>query len=463
MRALILLFFLSTALSQSPLWSQNEEYAVYTSAGIVGMQPAFPMFSAATWLNAPVYAEAFKADTTGVPVWHYDSSNTEAEFRTSTARHIDTTSVGPIDIAVGEFTGPDDNCVLYGFASTGTGTPAWTYTIPQCYVDDVDQTYTVLQISDDGSTVGYAVMSNYSQSGGFYPSPTNQLHLLNAQTGQLLFIYDLGPSIPASGGGISSDRHGATWAYTVGAIVYIINSPSGTLRTAPINKGYASATNICPMGTFLTYGYEDAVVAKWNSTTLVYDTVLTISGNDQWIVWTSATSVNGGGSMPNGCLVSFGWTNYAAKRVRVDVYSMLNYNKYWTWYSSPDVEVQNMPILSMHMNYVSVATWGDSKALTPTVLLFNLLSNVTVFNYTTPGSMFDIEVLFNNATIPSSMNNDEYLGLVPYKNVAIPESGASYDLIFLIAAGKHVAASEFGNGGDAYAFQLLIPSSQSYS
>ena len=41
------------------VWTQHEEYAVYTSSGLSRHKGTTPTFSTATWLNAPIMVEVF--------------------------------------------------------------------------------------------------------------------------------------------------------------------------------------------------------------------------------------------------------------------------------------------------------------------------------------------------------------------------------------------------------------------
>lgn len=82
--------------SSKLLWTQNEQYAVYTTAGLNKQPGSTPTFAAATWLNQPVMAEAF--DVTGKNTFQFSSPNNQAEFDVATARHIDSQPVGDVDV-----------------------------------------------------------------------------------------------------------------------------------------------------------------------------------------------------------------------------------------------------------------------------------------------------------------------------------------------------------------------------
>jgi len=203
------------------------------------------------------------------------------------------------------------------------------------------------------------------------------------------------------------------------------------------------------MGTYLTYGFTSAIISKWNNVTGVYDKIAQYDGQGNWTLVHSTSSMNGGGTQPDGCLVAFGWADYTFQQVKVEVYSMITLKQYWQWISDKDISDQTLPNLSFHMNYLGVVTWGDHNSRTPTIFLFNLLSGVPIFNFTSPGSMFEIGVVVNNAPIPNLADYVETEKAWEDKpNMADP------DQVFLVAAGKAMPASEMGNGGDMYVFNL---------
>jgi len=83
--------------------------------------------------------------------------------------------------------------------------------------------------------------------------------------------------------------------------------------------------------------------------------------------------------------------------------------------------------MSAHLNYVAVATWGsfnEAANPSPQIILFNDKSNATMLSYITPGSMFAIDVF------------------------------ADASNVWVTAAGKHVQANTFGNGGDFFVFSV---------
>jgi len=238
--------------------------------------------------------------------------------------------------------------------------------------------------------------------------------------------------------------------------VYVLTN-AGTLRCPAIDLVFGTPVQMCAMGAFLTTGSESAEIYQWNEANNNYDVIFNIPITD-WYFWTSVTSVNGG-SQPQGCLAAFGYSNAQVTQLRVDVYSMLSGDLFMSWIGPLNVEGQTMPTLSFHMNYLGVGSWGDVNGGVPQILLFdvtaNTTSNVPIFTYNTPGSMFGIEIEVAGAPYPPlNVHSYNYTTTVPSPLFA------SDDVINLIAGGKHVHASEFGNGGDAFAFVIEVSTSR---
>ena len=98
-----------------------------------------PTFSVATWLNPPVYVEAFNTTDSGGSLWSYTGSSSDASLTVEMARHAMTapsanTTIDTFVLEVSTF-GALGNCTVFGFASYGsaaTGSPAWTHSFPLC-------------------------------------------------------------------------------------------------------------------------------------------------------------------------------------------------------------------------------------------------------------------------------------------------------------------------------------------
>jgi hypothetical protein len=155
-------------------------------------------------------------------------------------------------------------------------------------------------MSDDGSTVAFAFMSNVS-AGVEYDVYSAQLVVLDGQSGKLLYSRDLRNIDPYVTPSASISRHGEYVAFSNGLKVYIINR-DGTNRGQPVDKQSLGFTHICPMGTFIVWGGLEAHIAKWNATANTYTDKFVISGRDskgiEWFANSLATTINGGGSHP---------------------------------------------------------------------------------------------------------------------------------------------------------------------
>jgi len=80
-----------------------------------------------------------------------------------------------------------------------------------------------------------------------------------------------------------------------------------------------------------------------------------------------------------------------------------------------------------------VSLWGDNGNV-PTVVVIKVGQPTPVFEFVSPGSMFAVDV-------------------------AVDKTSPSGDVLLVAAAGKAVPANAFGNGGDAYGWEVTVPSS----
>jgi len=217
----------AAALAQPKLlWQQHEDVAVYTSAGLSRHAGTTPTFSTATWLNQPIFVEAYNVSDSGEFMWSYGSNDKMATFQVDMARHADAAGAGAIDTvaALADFTTPS-NCALFAWSSLGqtTGVPAWSFNVTNCdssllYDDD-----RFVDISDDGSTVAF---SGWTQNG---TKSTAQLWVFAAQTGVLRFNKNLG-STPGVGGPVQCSENGTWIAWTSGDSVLVLDGTTGAVR-----------------------------------------------------------------------------------------------------------------------------------------------------------------------------------------------------------------------------------------
>jgi hypothetical protein len=262
------------------------------------------------------------------------------------------------------------------------------------------------------------------------PTLTAQCHVLDTQTGRLIYAWQTDPSTQPAARSVSITAHGEYVAVANGASdinIFVLDVKNKKQRCDPIDVGLSLETVIDATGTWLVDGYQNAAVMKWDASSSTYQTQFTIPGlidEGQFELYSAAISSNNGKP-----LIALGWTDSQAIGVRVDLVKT-DGTKLWTYVGPLNAQDQNIvSAMSMHLNYVAVTTWGsydETSNKSPQVLVFNDKSNHTVFDYITPGSMFAVDLYVQRATKSDTIN--------------------------VIAAGKHVHANTFGNGGDLFVF-----------
>ena len=172
---------------------------------------------------------------------------------------------------------------------------------------------------------------------------------------------------------------------------------------------------------------------KWDAANAQYTTAFTVTPpGGEWYA-TSASISSDGTGREEAELVTFGWITQDALQARVTIFSMVT-GKLLTDYTSPaNTKLQTYPTVRMSGNYAGVSLWGDSDDV-PTAVVLSATSATPVFTYTTPGSMFGVEVLHDvGASTPAA------------------------DKVYFTVAGKAVPANAMGNGGDAFAWSIDVP------
>ena len=213
------------------------------------------------------------------------------------------------------------------------------------------------------------------------------------------------------------------------------------------------------MGVFLSFGFINvANVYMWNPAAdaflFKWSTAGPGNATHPWILESSIMTVNGEDMNPAGCAVALGWMRGDGMQAAVTVIDMLTRKQYLSWHSPVSPAGQNPPAaLAMDLGYLAVGCWGSEDAgAAPTLLLFSYVSatpDMPVLMYTTPGSVFAVDVVVN-----------------PYKYPPMSDGGASgvagsgaapMDQVWVAAAGKAVHANKLGDGGDFVVFDLQLP------
>jgi len=211
-------------------WEQHEPEAIYTSAGLSLRPGSKPAFSTATWANDPEFVGVFDTATPdGSNDWTFAApAGNEKQvpaWQVAQARH----AVAAVDTfaALGTWFAPYE-CRVFAWASAGNGTPAWTFTAPNCssgaaaisMEDDA-----VAAVSDNGSAAAF--------SG--YAAGTPTVFVFDLQTGRLRFN---ATCAAAEGGGpVTLSPSGAWVAWSASNVLQVYDGATGAARGAPVKIG----------------------------------------------------------------------------------------------------------------------------------------------------------------------------------------------------------------------------------
>ena len=387
-----------------------------------------PTFGTATWLNSPIYIEAYNVSDNGQNLWAFQSSlplSDLSTFQVDLARHAVTFGVsGVVDLvgAQANFV-PPSACNVYAFNSRGTNVPVWAINVSNCdanllYDDDRN-----IDISDDGSTVAF---SGFVTSGA---TTLATMWIIDGQSGNVLFS-----KTNANGGPVQLSENGTYVAWTVGDSVIVYETATGTVRDT-IAMGWNTQAELSDSGDYLAFAGDDAgYIYNWDATNNQYKLAYTVvpPNGGTWYSISCAISSDGSGTN-NGELVTFSFIDGQALSARILIYSMVS-GQLLTDYTTPkNAQLQTNPTVRMDRNYAGVCLWGDNDDV-PTAIVLQAGSSNPVFTYVTPGSMFGVDIV-----------------------VDATASTPTQDVIYFSVAGKHVPANVMGNGGDAYSWQIVVP------
>ena len=404
------------------LWSQTEPDATYTSAAIslhgAGAAPTFATATSGldTW---PVMVEVYNMTDSGDFVWSYSAQNDNATgFSVASARHTEKAGVGAVDLVVVE--GDKDvasDVWLRGFASLGSGRPAWSLRVSNCRLASG------LAISDDGSAAALTTYLVDAASGQIYP----QLLVVDGQSGALKV--NVTRALGNPGGPVTLSETGAWVAWTQGDSVFVYDGASGDLRGEAVNMGWNTASSITDSGDELVFSGQDAAQAwSWNAADGVYEKTWQVvpPGPDQWFSESCAVSSNS----KSGPLAVFGWTTFTGKQARVTIYEVKTGKLLSDYTSLPNQQLQTSANVRIDGDFVGVSLWGDQDDV-PTAVLLQAGVKEPIFTFVTPGSMFAVDV-------------------------AVGTGGG----VFFSVAGKHVPANVMGKGGDAFTWLVNVTASE---
>lgn len=440
MRSLVIAAAAALAAATGELaWQQSLQYSVYTSAGVARHAGAPATFSVATWLNPPVYVESFSSADNSSATWAFQAQSSQSTFFVDTARHSEALGVGAVDTAVSEtFTDADGypGAALYGFASTGAaanGAPVWNITLKQAWTYTLDDQTVFTDMSDDGSLVAFAGSANQTISGHVVEVPF--VWGVDGQTGRVLFRFSPGANLQPAPASVSTSATGAWIAYCYGAAVFILDGSSGAVR-ANLTLSYAVPPAVSDDGSMLVAGSPDSLdIWRWNATSGTYVQVHALTPPAG--VWYptdfhfSEGVFGTPGAAEGHALVAATWEDGEAMTVLATIWNATSGALEASWRSPTNTKLQNQAIVRMDGSLGAFACWGDQDNA-PTVVVLQAGVDAPIFNATTPGSMFAVDIAIEQPT----------------------DHGVA---AWLVAAGKAVPANVMGNGGMAYGWRITAP------
>lgn len=291
------------------------------------------------------------------------------------ARHAEAFGSGAIDTVAGDaLFGTVGACVVRAWASQGDGTPAWTYTVPNCassFLYDADR---FVDMSDDGSTVALSGYLNVSGQSKLVPA----LYVLDGQTGALRFKVG-GDGSVVNGGPVQVTERGTWIAWTDGDSVVVLDGTTGAVRDT-IEMGWNTMAQLSDDGSFLAFAGEDVgSVYVFSAASGKYALAhsLTPPNGGTWYSISCAISSDGSGT-DEGELVSYSWIDGGSLQARLTTFSMTS-GALQTDYSTPmNAQLQTNPTVRMDGTYTVLALWGDNNDV-PTVVLLKAGSSTPVF------------------------------------------------------------------------------------
>ena len=85
-------------------------------------------------------------------------------------------------------------------------------------------------------------------------------------------------------------------------------------------------------------------------------------------------------------------------QARLTTYSMVSGALLTDYLTPVNAKLQTNPTVRMDGMYTALALWGDAADV-PTVVLLQAGSSVPLFTYTTPGSMFAVDIVLDGTTL----------------------------------------------------------------
>ncbi len=373
------------------LWHNFHEWPIYTTAEITIPHGSLV---AGTYLNDPRQTELIPLEGDGTPSWVYPGT----QFYVAASRN------GEV-IASIDYTGAT---LTLNKWHPDSDVPDWSYVISSAS----PASYRALNVSPDGSIIALFVTvqgtSNFSR-----------LYTFSPDSSVPLAVFDDAPGTFARS--LSITTNGEYVALNSAAMVHVINSSDGSVRYSGSAGASNDAMAISGDGNILAYGWMTLYVRQWNGST--YQSLFSKPGGGRWVRNCLPSA--------DGSAMAVAWNPPGCTQNSLELYELPSSTPAWTYeYEVCTGEYQDV-IYNLSMTndgqYIVAGSWGDQFDTNPEIHVFERSQPEPIFTYSTPGSMFDIDI-------------------------ARAEDGSLY----LAACGKHVHANQQGHGGDLFAFNITV-------
>ena len=444
----------------------TEATDIFSSASISLHPPSPPTFAIAADNGSP-YLAVYSA--AGAEAWRWSSPCAGCSLASSTARHVELDPVAPGKVDTFAIQSGNGACTVMGFDGEGSGAPAWSADLEGCSElarGGVGGTYTGLAASDDGRALAVLGYGQDTPGGNL----TARAYLISGQTGKLAWKYDLGVREHAGQGDISIGRDYVAFINEDGspspnaAQLHVLGVATGALR-AEVQIPFFIAGAITDDGEYVVVqnfthlkGSEPWVL-RWDASAsaylLLHRLALPADGTeyDLWDI-----SIPGGPSS----YVALGWISAipSALLLRVTAYDLASGALLTDWSAPPNAQLQNNPTIRCDGKYIGLGLWGDSGEA-PTAVILAAGSNAALFNATSPGSMFSVDLALDRGTLYIATAGKHVVrresargGRAPRVTNSPPPP--SFHTRTPLPPAHTQPANEMGAGGDAYGWSVTV-------
>ena len=348
------------------LWTRFHEDPIYTSCGI---SEVADMAFAGLYLNPPKQVEVVPLLGNGTPDWTYSGS----EFYVDASHLDDVLAAVDIDLS-------DSTAVISAWVP-GSSTPLWSHEVGPCR----SLTYAgwasrkPIQVSDDGSTVAVALVT-YNETG----EQRGHLYAYEADTGNTLADWEF-PTGNVVATALSSD--GNIMVMAGWPTLYVYDLALGALRwSGPIGSGN-DALAVSSDGDYIGWGWTTFNLRQWNGS----------SYTSHWSHTPGGGLYLGQVAFAPGDQFAVSWDNGSnmVNEVSVEMYELATLDLIWHYdYQgtppSTHVDIATSMVFSTDGNRLAVGSWGGSF---PEIHVFDANSPAPVYTLDTPGSIFDIDII----------------------------------------------------------------------